>query len=83
MSIKNIFKKESKQSNSSLDMWLVEWNCFNTKNNVVDIVPRYQSFANKEEAENFADSIRMAHELIGNSGNTTVTAKRLVAGLHK
>lgn len=74
MGIINIFKKGTQQLNSGLDTWMVEWNSFEKRISIADIVPRYQAFANKDEAEEFADSIRRAHKLIGNyGGNVTVT----------
>ena len=81
MGIINIFKNGTKQLNSGLDTWMVEWNSFDKRITIADIIPRYQAFANKDEAEEFADSIRRAHKLIGNSGGTSVTVRKMKNGL--
>lgn len=81
MGIINIFKKETQQLNSGIDTWMVEWYCFKSRISIADIAPNYQAFANKDEAEQFADSIRRAHKLIGNSGHTTVSVTKMVNGL--
>lgn len=81
MGIINIFKRGTQQLNSGMDTWMVKWHCFESRISIADIVPRYQAFANKDEAEEFADSIRRAHKLIGNSGNTSVSVTKQKNGL--
>lgn len=81
MGIINIFKRGTQQLNSGVDTWMVKWYCFESCISIADIVPRYQAFANKDEAEEFADSIRRAHKLIGNSGNTSVSVTKQTNGL--
>lgn len=68
----NIFKKGVKELNTAVDTYTVSWirrygqfHC--------DIEKAYQAFTNKEEAEKFAESIRRANELIGNTYGTKVT----------
>ena len=81
MNIINIFKKGTRQLTSGVDTWMVKWHCFESRITIANIVPRYQAFANKDEAEEFADSIRRAHKLIGNYGNTSVTVTKQTNGL--
>lgn len=81
MGIINIFKKGTQQLNSGIDTWMVEWNSFEKRITIADIVPRYQAFTDKDEAEEFADSIRRAHKLIGNYGGTAVTVTKQTNGL--
>ena len=81
MGIINIFKKGTRQLTSGVDTWMVKWHCFESRISIADIVPRYQAFSNKDEADEFADSIRRAHKLIGNSGHTSVTVEKQKNGL--
>lgn len=81
MSIINIFKRGTQSLNSGIDTWMVKWYCFEGRISIADIVPRYQAFVNKDEAEEFAASIRRAHKLIGNSGHTYVEVKKQTNGL--
>ena len=81
MSIINIFKKGTKQLTGGVDTWMVEWNSFEKGITIANIIPRYQAFANEDEAKEFADSIRRAHRLIGNCGGTTVTVRKMNNGL--
>lgn len=68
MGIINIFKRETQQLNSGIDVWVVKWTCFEAGYHNALPTPRYQAFTNKDEAVEFADSIRRAHDLIGNIG---------------
>lgn len=81
MGIINIFKRGTQQLNSGVDTWMVKWYSFESRISIADIVPRYQAFVNKDEAEEFADSIRRAHKLIGNYGHTSVTVTKKTNGL--
>lgn len=68
----NIFKKGVKQLNSGIDTWVVRW----TKRWGAyhgETTECYQAFTNKKEAEEFAESIRRAHKLIGNTSGTRVS----------
>ena len=61
----NIFKKGHKQLNSGIDTWIVEWTRRYGQFSG-DTEQCYQAFLSKEEADEFADSIRRGHKLIGN-----------------
>lgn len=82
MNIINIFKKGTQQLTSGVDTWTVEWTSRYGKFSD-STTKRYQAFTNKDEAEDFADSIRRAHKLIGNScsSETQVTVKHQNSGL--
>lgn len=67
----NIFKKESEQLSTGLETWIVEWTSRHGQFSS-DTKQRFQAFTDKKEAEDFADSIRRAHELIGNTYGTGV-----------
>lgn len=77
----NIFKRGTKQLNSALETWVVEWTSrYGSYNG--ETRQRYQSFTDKIEAEEFADSVRRAHKLIGNTGyETEVTVRKQKSGL--
>lgn len=79
----NIFKKGTKTLYSGVETWIVEW----TKRvgqYSTDTRQCYQAFTNKHEAEDFADSIRRAHALIGNtSGNYVQVYKQKPSGLEE
>lgn len=66
----NIFKKGTTTLMSGIETWVVQWTA-RTGEFYLDTVRRYQAFTNKQEANDFAESIRRAHELIGNSGGDT------------
>jgi hypothetical protein len=80
MGIINIFKKGVKQLHSGVDTWVVEWTRrygqFSS-----DTAQCYQAFTNEDEAEQFANSIRRAHELIGNTSGTYVSVTKQHSGL--
>lgn len=80
MKIINIFKKGVKQLTSGVDTWIVEWTRRYGQYSG-DTEQCYQAFTNKEEAEEFADSIRRAHKLIGNTSETYVSVKKQKSGL--
>lgn len=67
----NIFKKGSEQLTSGVDTWTVEWTSRHGRYST-DTKQRFQAFTNEKEANDFADSIRRAHELIGNTIDTNV-----------
>lgn len=79
----NIFKKGTKTLYSGVETWIVEW----TKRvgqYSTDTRRCYQAFTNKHEAEDFANSIRRAHALIGNtSGNYVQVYKQKHSGLEE
>lgn len=80
MSIINIFKKGTRQLTSGVDTWVVEWTRRYGQFSG-DTEQCYQAFTNKEEAEDFADSIRRAHKLIGNTSGTYVSVNKQKSGL--
>ena len=67
MNIINIFKKGSIPLKSGVDTWIVHWTA-KTGIYYSDTVEKYQAFTDKQEAADFAESIRRAHKLIGNKG---------------
>lgn len=82
MGIINIFKKGTRELNSGVDTWVVEWTRrYGEYSHSTEKC--FQAFTNKDEAEDFADSIRKAHKLIGNScwSETKVTVKQQKSGL--
>ena len=84
MSIINIFKKETKQLTSGVDTWVVRWTKrYGEYSSCIEKC--CQAFTNKNEAEDFADSIRRAHKLIGNTcySETKVTVELQESGLSK
>lgn len=80
MNIINIFKKGTRQLTSGVDTWVVEWTCRYGQFSG-DTEQCYQAFTNKKEAEDFADSIRRAHKLIGNTSGTYVSVSKQKSGL--
>ena len=81
MNIINIFKSGTKELASGVDTWVVEWTSRYGRY-YADTQKRYQVFTNKEEADEFADSIKRAHKLIGNVGmETHVYVKKQKSGL--
>ena len=80
MSIINIFKKGTKELTSGVDTWIVEWTRrYGVFSNQTEQC--YQAFTSKDEAEDFADSIRRAHRLIGNTSGTHVSVTKQKSGL--
>ena len=71
----NIFKRGTKQLNSGVNTWIVEWTrrygSFSG-----DTEQCYQAFTDENEANEFADSIRRAHKLIGNTSGTHVSVRK-------
>lgn len=67
----NIFKRGSEQLACGVDTWIVEWTS-RFGHYSTDTKQRYQAFTDEKEANDFADSIRRAHELIGNTCDTGV-----------
>lgn len=67
----NIFKKGSEQLTGGVETWTVEWTSRHGAYSS-DTKQRFQAFTDKKEADDFADSIRRAHELIGNTHGTRV-----------
>lgn len=80
MSIINIFKKETQPLTSGVDTWVVEW----TKRVGAysgDAKQCFQGFTNEQDAYDFADSIKKAHKLIGNTHGTEVSVTKQKHGL--
>lgn len=67
----NIFKKGSEQLSSGVETWTVEWTSRHGEYHG-ETKQRFQAFTDEKEANDFADSIRRAHELIGNTSGTRV-----------
>lgn len=66
-----IFKKGTETLSSGVETWIVEW----TKRigqYSSDTRQCFRAFTDKNEADEFADSIRRAHQLIGNTSGTRV-----------
>ena len=80
MGIINIFKKGTRDLNSGVDTWVVEWTRRYGKYSD-DTEQCYQVFTNEYEANEFANSIRRAHKLIGNTSGTYVSVKKQKSGL--
>lgn len=82
MGIINIFKKGVRPLASGVDTWVVQWTARYGRYHD-DTEERYQAFTDKQEALDFADSIRRAHKLIGNTvpSETTVTVTKTKSGL--
>ena len=71
----NIFKKGYDTLTTGVDTWIVEW----TKRvgqYSSDTRQCYRAFTDKDEAKAFAESIRRAHELIGNTSGISVSVYR-------
>ena len=80
MGIINIFKRGTQQLTSGVDTWVVEWTRrygeFHGQTEQC-----FQAFTNEEEANEFADSIKRAHKLIGNTSGTYVSVNKQKSGL--
>lgn len=74
----NIFKKGSKTLTTDIDTYVVRWNKVYGK--YIDEYQEYaQFFTSKEEAEEFADSLRRAIRLLGHTAKclTWVECKKV------
>lgn len=71
----NIFKRGSTTLTSGVETWLVAWKA-QTGGYSWDIKDRVQAFTDQQEAYSFAESVRRAHKLIGNSGSWTEVSVR-------
>lgn len=80
MSVINIFKKGTRKLSSGIDTWVVEWTrrygSFHG-----DTEQCFQAFTDEQEAKDFAESIRRAHKLIGNTSGTSVYVTKQHSGL--
>jgi hypothetical protein len=76
----NIFKKGVKYLNSGVDTWIVQWTSRHGAFHD-DTKQRFQAFTDKDEALEFANNIRKAHKLIGNTHGTMVTVTKQISGL--
>lgn len=81
MGIINIFKKGTRELHTGVDTWVVEWTsrygAYYTNEK-----QRFQAFTDKDEAEAFAEDIRRAHKLIGNTYGTGVYVRKQKSGLN-
>ena len=70
-----IFKKGHDTLTTAVDTWIVEWTkrvgAYST-----DTRQCYRAFTDKNEAKAFAESLRRAHELIGNTSGIGVRVYR-------
>ena len=82
MGIINIFKKGTRELHTSVDTWIVEWTS-RSGSYSSDTHKSFQAFTDKQEAEDFAEEIRRAHKLIGNTcySETRVTVRKQESGL--
>lgn len=71
----NIFRKGSKPLSNGVETWIVEWTSRHGAYSD-STKQRFQAFTNKKDANDFADSIRRANELIGNTWGTDVYVYR-------
>ena len=63
-----IFSKQTKELNSNLDVWIVEWKTYKSKYfdcTLGNIVPKYQPFTNYDEALEYKESLEKAIKLLG------------------
>lgn len=66
----HIFKKGAKELPTGVPTYVVKWTArYGLYSS--DCETKYQAFTNKREAEEFADSLRRAHNLLGNKGAGT------------
>lgn len=82
MSIINIFKKGCEELHTGVDTWVVQWTRRYGEYSG-DTAKCFQAFTDKDEAERFAEEIRRAHKLIGNTccSETEVTVSKQKSGL--
>ena len=78
----NIFKKGTQTLYSGIDTWVVEWTSRHGSYSG-DTRQRFQAFTSKDEADKFAEEIRRAHKLIGNTctNETYVVVRKQQSGL--
>lgn len=81
MGIIDIFKKGTRELHTGVDTWVVEWTSRHGAY-YTDEKQRFQAFADKDEAEVFAEDIRRAHKLIGNTHGTNVYVRKQKSGLN-
>jgi hypothetical protein len=65
----NIFKKGHRTLTSNIEVWVVRWNQKHGRYSG-DHKEIAQFFTNKEEAKDFADSLRRANKLLGHTCST-------------
>lgn len=82
MGIIKIFKKGEQELTTGIVTYVVEWTS-RIGSWKGDTKQRFQAFVDKEEAERFAEEIRRAHKLIGNTcaDETRVTVTTHQSGL--
>lgn len=81
MGIISIFKKGTRELHTGVDTWIVEWTSRHGAY-YTDEKTRFQAFTDKAEADAFADDIRRAHKLIGNTHATKVYVRKQKSGLN-
>jgi hypothetical protein len=82
MGIIKIFKKGTRELTTGVDTWVVEWTSRHGPYSS-DTRKRFQAFTDHDEAEAFAEEIRRAHSLIGNTcySETQVYVRKQESGL--
>ena len=66
MGIIDIFKKGTEELHTGVNTWVVQWTSRHGQY-MTDTKKRFQAFTDRDEAERFAEEIRRAHKLIGNT----------------
>lgn len=75
----NIFKKGHTTLTSDIETWVVRWNKrYGSFSNDYEEVAQF--FTKKEEAKDFADSLRCANKLLGHTSGhlTTIKCEKVV-----
>lgn len=82
MNIIKIFKKGHRELHTGIDTWVVEWTSRHGSYSG-NTEKRFQAFTDEEEAEAFAEEIRRAHKIIGNTcySETQVYVRKRKSGL--
>lgn len=63
-----IFSKKNKELVSDVDVWIVEWKTYQSRYfdcTLGNIVPKYQPFANYDEALEYKEALEKAIKLLG------------------
>lgn len=75
----NIFKNRIRKLDSECETWVVEWTSrYGIYSHQTE--QRYKAFTDEEKAKDFAESIRRANRLIGNTSQTRVTVTKQCSG---
>jgi len=70
------------QKIEAIETWMVSWKYAKScMKNFADLEKSFQAFINKEDAENFRESLENAHKLIGNTYNIDIKIIKQENGL--